>query len=67
MKAMQSHLLSQSTDAAEIRLLVDNTNANGYTGDCWVTSINPGAAVDAIVPFSANITFQGAVSYSTAL
>lgn len=67
MKAMQDHLLSQSTDPATLDLLVDNTNANGYTGSAWVTGISPGAAVDGIVPFSASITYDGAVSYSTTL
>lgn len=67
MKAIQSHILSQSTDPAHIALLVDNTNGNGYEGDVWVTSINPSAAVDAIVPFTANITMEGSVAYSTTL
>jgi hypothetical protein len=67
MKAIQAHLLSQSTDPAKISLLVDNTGANGYTASVWVTSIQPSASVDAIVPFSANITMEGAVAYSTTL
>lgn len=67
MKAIQAQILNQSTDPAQISLLVDNTNANGYTGDVWVTGLQLGASVDAIVPFSANITMQGAVSYSTTL
>ena len=66
-KAIQTHLLAQSTDPAEIRLLVSNSGAEGYTGDVWVTSLTLGASVDAIVPFTANITMQGPVSYSTAL
>jgi hypothetical protein len=66
-KAIQTHLLSQSTDPAEIRLLVSNTLANGYTGDVWVTNLQLGASVDAIVPFTANITMHGPVSYSTTL
>lgn len=67
MKAIQNHLLSQSTDPAEIRLLVDAANGNGYTGDCWVTSIQPGASVDNIVPFNFSFTMHGAVTYSTSL
>lgn len=67
MKAMQAHILSQSTDPAKISLLVDNSGANGYTGDAWITAIQPGASVDNIVPFNANFTFHGAVSYSTSL
>lgn len=67
MKAIQTEILTQQTSPSQISLLVDATNANGYTGDVWVTSINPSAAVDAIVPFSANITFHGAVAYSTTL
>lgn len=67
MKAIQTHLLSQTTAPAKISLLVDNTNQNGYTASCWITGISPGAAVDAIVPFTANITMHGAVSYSTTL
>ena len=67
MKAIQTHLLSQSTDPCTVDLLVDNTNSNGYTGSAWITSIQPGASVDNIVPFNANITFDGAVSYSTTL
>lgn len=66
-KAMQNQVLLQSTDPATIRLLVDNTGANGYTGRVWVTNLNLGASVDAIVPFSANIQMHGAVSYSTTL
>lgn len=66
-KAMQNQVLLQSTDPAKIRLLVDNTGANGYTGSVWVTNLNLGASVDAIVPFSANIQMHGAVTYSTAL
>lgn len=67
MKAIQNEILSLQTSPSQISLLVDATNQNGYTGDVWVTSINPSAAVDAIVPFSANITFHGPVAYSTAL
>lgn len=67
MKAIQTHLLSQSTDPAHIDLLVDNTEQNGFTMDVWVTSLSPGASVDAIVPFTANITAEGAVAYSTTL
>jgi hypothetical protein len=67
MGAMQSHLLSQSTDPATISLLVDDSGANGYTMSAWVTSLQPGASVDAIVPFTASITAHGQVSYSTTL
>lgn len=67
MKAIQNEILSLQTSPSQISLLVDNTNANGYTGDVWVTSISPSAAVDAIVPFSANITLHGPVAYSTTL
>lgn len=67
MAAIQNHLLSQSTDPAHIDLLVDNSESNGFSMDVWVTSLSPGASVDAIVPFSANITAEGAVSYSTDL
>lgn len=66
-KAIQTHLLSQSTDPAHIALLVSNSEANGYEGDVWVTGLQLGASVDGIVPFSANITMHGAVSYSTTL
>ena len=67
MKAMQSHLLSQSTDPATVELFVDSADQNGYTGSAWVTGITPSAAVDAIVPFVMNFTFDGAVTYSTTL
>lgn len=67
MKAIQSHILSQSTDPATLDLLVDNANGNGYTGSAWITSISPGASVDSIVQFNANFTFNGAVTYSTTL
>lgn len=67
MKAMQDHILTQSTDPATLDLLVANTEANGYTGSAWVTGIQPQAAVDGIVAFNANVTFDGAVSYSTTL
>ena len=67
MKAMQSHILDQSTDPATLDLLVNNTEANGYTGSAWITGIQPQAAVDGIVAFNANITFDGAVAYSTTL
>ena len=67
MKAIQQKVLGLSTAPAKISLLVDNTGQNGYVGDCWVTSLNLGAAVDSIVPFEANITMQGAVTYSTTL
>jgi len=67
MKAIQAHLLSQSTDPATVDLLVDSGGANGYTGSAWITSIAPGASVDSIVPFTGNFTFDGAVAYSTTL
>jgi predicted secreted protein len=67
MKAMQSHILDQSTDPATLDLLVDATAQNGYTGSAWITGIQPQAAVDGIVAFNANITFDGAVAYSTTL
>jgi hypothetical protein len=67
MKAMQAHLLTQSTDPATINLLVNNSEQDGYTGSVWISSIQPGAAVDAIVPFNANFTIDGAVAYSTVL
>lgn len=67
MKAMQSHILDQSTDPATLDVLVDSAGANGYTGSAWVTGIQPQAAVDGIVAFAANITFDGAVAYSTTL
>lgn len=67
MKAIQSHILDQSTDPATLDLLVNNTDANGYTGSAWITGIQPQAAVDGIVAFNANITYDGAVSYSTTL
>ncbi len=67
MRAMQDHLLTQSTDPATIELQVDDTNQNGFTMSAWVTSLSPGASVDAIVPFTANITAEGAVTYSTVL
>lgn len=66
-KALQNHLLNQPTTPAKISLLVDATNANGYSGSCWITQIQPGASVDAIVPFTANFTMHGPVSYSTTL
>jgi len=67
MKAIQSHILDQTTAPATLDLLVSNTEANGYTGSAWVTGIQPQAAVDGIVAFSANITYDGAVAYSTTL
>lgn len=67
MKAIQTHLLSQSTDPAKISLLVDASGQNGYQGDVWITSLSPGAAVDNVVPFNVNFTMHGAVTYSTVL
>lgn len=67
MKAMQSHILDQSTDPATLDLLVSDSEANGYTGSAWITGIQPQAAVDGIVAFNANVTFDGAVAYSTTL
>lgn len=67
MKAIQAHILSQSTDPATLDLLVSNTDGNGYTGSAHVTGISPGAAVDNVVEFSADFTYTGAVSYSTTL
>lgn len=67
MKAIQTHILSQSTDPAKLSLLVSNSEANGYIGSAWITQISPGASVDAIVQFNASFTYNGAVSYSTAL
>lgn len=67
MKAIQAHLLTQSTDPAELNLLVDDTGANGYMADVWVTSLQPSASVDAIVPFNVNFTVHGPVTYSTTL
>ena len=67
MKAIQTHILDQSTDPATLDLLVNNTELNGYTGSAWITGIQPQAAVDGIVAFNANITYDGAVSYSTTL
>lgn len=67
MAAIQGHILSQSTDPATLDLLVSNTEGNGYTGSAWITGIQPQAAVDGIVSFSANITYDGAVAYSTTL
>lgn len=67
MKAVQTHLLSQSTDPAHLDLLVDNTEQNGYSMSVWISNIQPGASVDAIVPFNANFTVDGAVAYSTTL
>lgn len=67
MKAIQDHILTQSTDPATLDLLVSNTEQNGYTGSAWVTGIQPQAAVDGIVAFNANVTYDGAVLYSTTL
>lgn len=67
MAAMQAHLLNQSVAPAQLDVLVDNTGANGYTMSVWITSLQPGASVDAIVPFTANFTAHGAVAYSTTL
>lgn len=67
MKAMQTHLLSQSTDAANIELKVGGSTSWGYIGDVWVTSISPTAAVGGIVEFNADITFEGSVAFSTTL
>jgi len=67
MKAMQAHLLNQSLTPAHIDVLVDDSAGHGYSFDAWITSIQPGASVDAIVPFTANFTASGSVSYSTAL
>lgn len=67
MKAIQEHILSQSTDPATLDLLVSNSEQNGYTGSAYVTQINPGAAVDGIVQFNANVTYTGPVYYSTTL
>jgi len=67
MKAIQSHILDQSTDPATLDLLVSQSEQNGYTGSAWITGIQPQAAVDGIVAFNANITYDGAVAYSTTL
>jgi len=67
MRAIQQQVLGLSTDASNLRLLVDNASANGYSGEAWVTGVQPGASVDAIVPFAANFTFNGPVAYSTTL
>ncbi len=67
MKALQTKILGLSTAPAKISLLVDNTEQNGYTAEVWISEIQLGASVDALVPFSANITAHGAVSYSTTL
>lgn len=67
MKAMQAHLLSQTTAPTNLDLLTDNDAGNGFTMEAWITSISPGASVDAIVPFTANFTADGSVSYSTTL
>ena len=66
MRAMQDHILGQSTDPATLELHVDG-DLNGYKGSAYVTGISPSAAVDGIVEFNADFTFTGAVSYSTAL
>jgi len=67
MKAMQTHLLSQSTSPAKLQLKVGGSTAWGYTGAAWITALNPTASVDAIVEFSADFTMEGSVSFSTAL
>lgn len=67
MKAIQTQVLAQSTDPSKIQLKVDQTNSNGYTGDVWISSLSLSASVDQIVPFEAQITMHGAVSYSTTL
>lgn len=67
MKAIQEHILSQSTDPATLDLLVSDAEQNGYTGSAYVTQINPGASVDGIVQFNANFTYTGPVAYSTTL
>ncbi len=67
MRAMQDHLLTQSTDPATIELLVSDSDMDGYTASAWISNIQPGAAVDAIVPFTANVTIEGAVAFSTVL
>lgn len=67
MKAIQTKVLGLSTAPGTLALLVDATGQNGYVGDGWITNIRVGAAVDAIVPFSAGITMHGPVSFSTTL
>lgn len=67
MKAIQAHILGQSTDPATLDLLVQSGEGNGYTGSAHVTGISPTAAVDGIVEFNADFTYTGAVSYSTTL
>lgn len=66
-KAMQAHLLNQSASPAKISLLVNSANGDGYSGKVWISQISPGASVDAIVPFTAQYTFEGPVGYSTTL
>jgi predicted secreted protein len=66
MKAMQAHLLAQSTTPSNLELVVDG-NGNGYTGEAYVTGISPSAAVDGIVEFNADFTFTGSVAYSTTI
>ena len=67
LRALQTKVLGLSNAPGTISFLVDATEGNGYTGDCWVTNLQLGAAVDNIVPFSAGVTMHGAVSYSTTL
>ena len=48
MKAIQTHLLNQSTSPAKIQLKVGGSTAWGYTGAAWITGISPSASVDEI-------------------
>ena len=66
-RALQNKVIQLSTSPGKISLLVDATNGNGYTGKAWITNLQLGASVDAIVPFTAGVTIHGAPSYSTIL
>ena len=66
-RALQTKVLGLSTSPGNISLIVDATNGNGYNADCWITNLQLGASVDAIVPFTAGVTVHGAPSYSTIL
>lgn len=66
-RAIQNKVLGLSTSPGTFAFIVDAANGNGYTGDAWITNIRVGAAVDAIVPFSAGVTVHGAVAFSTTI
>ena|SRR3990167_1593717 len=64
-KNMQNNILNGIK--SKVALLTQEAAGNGYTGECWLSGLQIQAQVDGAVGFSADGTFDGAVSYSTTL